>query len=222
MFDMDGLLLDTERIALASFVRTCAHYGAIEMSHVFWACIGSSRSDCRAVLDEAMGNKIDLTAFSEYWDHMYTQMLMLESTQFLVKRGAVDVLQDLSHYAVPLVVVTSNDTDRARWKLRHAGLLRYFDLIIGGETVSRGKPHPDIYLRAVDVLKVRAGKSICFEDSDKGAESALAAGLTVVQVPDLVPSGLVDRDGRYFMLDCLSSFVFLRDRKPLNESSKPA
>mgnify|MGYP000072935976 CR=1 FL=1 len=85
-----------------------------------------------------------------------------------------------------MAVATSTRTDRAKVKLSDSGILDYFDIIIGGDQVSNSKPDPEIYLKAASELSSEPSKCLAFEDSPNGVKSAVAAGLTVIQVPDLV------------------------------------
>ena len=85
-----------------------------------------------------------------------------------------------------MAVATSTRTEWAKVKLSDSGILHYFDKIIGGEQVSNSKPDPEIYLRAASELSSEPSKSLALEDSPNGVKSAVAAGLTVIQISDLV------------------------------------
>jgi beta-phosphoglucomutase-like phosphatase (HAD superfamily) len=86
-----------------------------------------------------------------------------------------------------MAVATSTRTKRATEKLGDAGLLDYFKIVIGGDQVEQGKPDPEIYLKAASALSSAPSRCLALEDSANGVKAAVAAGMTVVQIPDLVP-----------------------------------
>ena len=100
------------------------------------------------------------------------------------KPGVRDVVEALQ---VPHIIATSTRTDKAAAHLEVAGLADLFPDIIGGDQVTRSKPEPDIYLAAASALSVPPVVCAAFEDSPNGVRAAHAAGMTVVQVPDVVP-----------------------------------
>jgi len=71
-------------------------------------------------------------------------------------------------------------------RLKHAGLLEYFDLIIGGDQVEKGKPHPDIYLLVTENLLVNPQRCLALEDSENGVKSAVSTQMSVIQIPDMM------------------------------------
>jgi HAD superfamily hydrolase (TIGR01509 family) len=184
VFDMDGLLLDTERIALSAFVETCEHFGIGEQTALFMRCIGTNRASGEDVLKQGLEDKVDHIRFGYVWDTKYLERT--SSTPIPLKDGATEFLEQLASLSMPLAVATSTDTVRATQKLRDAGILDKFSAVVGGDQAPNSKPHPDIYLRAAAILGVRASKCLALEDSENGVRSAVSAGMTVVQIPDLV------------------------------------
>jgi beta-phosphoglucomutase-like phosphatase (HAD superfamily) len=96
------------------------------------------------------------------------------------------LLEHVSSLGIPTAVATSTRTERAREKLLRAGVLDRFHEVVGGDQVAHSKPSPDIYLRVAELLRVRPRGCLALEDSDNGVRAALAAGMTVVQIPDLL------------------------------------
>jgi HAD superfamily hydrolase (TIGR01509 family) len=182
--DMDGLLLDTERIALETFVAACEAFGLGDERSVFYRCIGTNQARGREVLEEGLGGKVDYLGFSDVWQVYYAEAT--GQSPVPLKPGAESFLTEVSSRGLPVAVATSTRTAEALVKLASAGIRRHFSAVIGGDQVERSKPHPDIYLRAADVLGVEPGRCLALEDSDNGVRSAVSAGMTVVQIPDLV------------------------------------
>lgn len=184
IFDMDGLLLDTERIALAAFNRTCAGFNLPCREDLFMLCLGTNQARGREVLQEGLRGLVDHSLFEETWDRHYLELTTNEAVP--LKPGASELLEHVASLRIPAAVATSTRTSRARDKLRSAGILEKFEAIVGGDQVEKSKPAPDIYLRAAEVLNAEPRACLALEDSENGVRAALAAGMTVVQIPDLV------------------------------------
>ncbi len=224
IFDMDGLLLDTERIALSTFVEACNALQVGDQRAVFYRCIGTNSSRGREILREGLAGKTDHDAFATAWSDRYRHATT--SQPIPLKGGASHLLARLSARQVPLAVATSTRSEEAREKLARVGIGHYFRAIVGGDQVARSKPHPDIYLHAATVLGVPPRGCLALEDSENGVRSAVAAGMTVIQIPDLVPpSDDLRRLGHHIverldLVDDLASFVPVTrrgDAHPLSE-----
>ena len=198
---MDGLLLDTERIALSAFLETCEHFGIGDHTDVFMKCIGTNTVLGRQVLEEGLNRKVDCTAFERVWDTKYDRST--SDRPIPLKDGALELLEQLSSMKMPLAVATSTRSVRAMQKLRDAGILDKFDAVVGGDQVRHSKPHPDIYLKAAEALGVLPQTCLALEDSENGVRSALSAGMTVVQIPDLVQPCPSLRALEHIILDSL-------------------
>ena len=183
IFDMDGLLLDTERIALAAFHETCEHFGLGNETELFMRCIGTNTELGEAVLKDGFKGKTDHLAFVQMWDANYLERTT--NTPIPLKDGATELLAHLTALGIPVAVATSTSSARARQKLQSAGILTRFKAVIGGDQVANSKPQPDIYIKAADVLGVRPDRCLALEDSENGVRSATSAGMTVIQIPDL-------------------------------------
>ena len=198
IFDMDGLLLDSERLALAAFLETCEALCLGDKSALFKRCIGRNALEGKKILQEGLGCEANYEEFDKIWAKSYKART--EQQAIPVKRGAKELLDYIRSFAIPTAVATSTETASAIDKLRRTSLLDYFDIIIGGDQVIKGKPQPDIYQHAVMKLGARCSHSLALEDSDNGVKSALAAGLTVIQIPDLIePSKDFRRQGQIIL-----------------------
>lgn len=184
LFDMDGLLLDSERACVVAFNDTVAAFALPPMPEVALSCIGLRGDGVRAALKAALAGRADDEAFYTAWG----QRISAGFTKGIpVKAGALELLEALHAQGTPCAVATSSRTAHAEENLQKAGLRGYFQAVIGGDQVSHGKPAPDIYLKAAAALGVAAPDCVAFEDSDPGTLAAIASGATVVQVPDVRP-----------------------------------
>lgn len=184
IFDMDGLLLDSERIARVAFVQACEHFALGDQNDLFLRCIGTNDALGAAVLREGLRGKADPLEFGRVWDARYADALAARPVP--LKRGVVELLADLRAERIPCAVATSTSSGRAREKLCRAGIVESFDIVVGGDQVRESKPRPDIYLAAAAALDVKPDRCLALEDSENGVRAALAAGMRVIQIPDLV------------------------------------
>ena len=111
---------------------------------------------------------------------------MLVEEGLPLKAGARELLQDLSGLGVPLAVATSTRGERARIKLARSGIDGYFRHVVTSSDVTHAKPAPDLYLLAAQRLGVPPAECLALEDSEFGVRAATAAGIRVIQVPDLI------------------------------------
>jgi len=184
LFDMDGLLIDSERQFFKSFLQTCAEFDLSNMEQVFYDCIGLRSADSAVVLQKALGHLVDLAAFNAAWDDRAEQQ---RSKNIPLKSGAQELLSLLQDAGIPRVVATSTSTSKAMHHLQKAGIYDLVTHVVGGDQVSLGKPEPEIYLKAAATAGFDAQDCAAFEDSDPGTLAAVRSGATTVQVPDLKP-----------------------------------
>ena len=184
IFDMDGLLLDTERIFLDAFEKTCRMLGLEFDMSLFIKLIGTNSVKTKELLLNGFGKGFNYDRFREHWIENVTDYFAHNSIP--VKEGAFEILDKIKEIPLPMAVSTSTKYNDAVKSLDCAGLIHYFKFIVAGDQVTKGKPDPEIYLRTADRLGVGPDKCIVFEDSENGVKSAHAAGMDVIQIPDLL------------------------------------
>jgi HAD superfamily hydrolase (TIGR01509 family) len=184
VFDMDGLMLDTERIALAVLAEAASALRYPWREEIGLAMVGLNSRDSDAIVAAELGPDYPLAPLRATFGERYLRRL--ETEQVPTKPGLVELLDALKAANVPCAVATSTRHERARLKLARAGVLDRFSVIVGGDQVRQGKPEPDIYLATALALDVDPGRCIAFEDSGPGVRAALAAGMRVVMVPDVI------------------------------------
>lgn len=187
IFDMDGLLIDSERVALMLFLQTCERYdlnNKSELQQVFYLCIGANAYENDRILKQALGHQVDIKTFLQECEADYQQYM--EHNTIPVKHGVEDLLDALHRRDIPTAIATSSRTKHAISKLDKCNLTHRFKSIIGGDQVEKSKPEPDIFLQAAASIDVAPEHCLAFEDSVNGVRAAVAAGMQVVQVPDLI------------------------------------
>ena len=182
---MDGLLLDSERLARDAFVTACAEFGWAVDLDVYHRCIGSSHEGTEMILREHFGEKFPYADVDASWSRHYHARLATAPVP--LKAGAVELLKYLVDVNVPRALATSTRRATAEHKLQDSGLLEFFEHTVCGGEAQRGKPHPEPYLLAAARLGLDPEQCLALEDSANGVRSAHAAGCLVVQIPDLVP-----------------------------------
>ena len=206
IFDMDGLLLDSERMAYNAFQQTCRQFELGDRNELYMQCIGTNADATKKILSEGLGDDVEFDHFWKICRATYHEAIATKGIP--LKEGVTTLLEHISSLNIPAAIATSTQTDIAQTKLQNSGILDYFRIIIGGEQVRKSKPHPDIYLKAVTELAVNASKSLALDDSENGVKSASSAGLTVIQIPDLVqPSAALKQNG-HIILDSLQEVVY--------------
>ena len=189
IFDMDGLLIDSERVILDCW-RSVAAEQALPLDDGLWlSMVGMHDAACTEMLARLLGpakaERLSIDCKDRY-DLLVERGLPL-------KDGAVELLDALSARGVPLAIATSTRRERALVKLASCGIDHHFGAIATSSDVAHPKPAADIYLLAAERLGVPPESCIALEDSEMGVRAANAAGMAVIQVPDLVPASELTR-----------------------------
>lgn len=185
VFDMDGVLLDTERLYERAWLAASEALALPIAQPTIRAMVGKREPECRALVRTHLGDDERGDALFDTSRRIYAELLTRDGPPR--KARAFALLERVKARGLPCAVATSTDTLLARHKLRLAGLLAYFETVIGGDAVSAGKPAPDVFLAAARALKLAPSTCLVFEDSLPGLSAGLAAGMHVVMVPDLIP-----------------------------------
>jgi HAD superfamily hydrolase (TIGR01509 family) len=185
VFDMDGLMFDTERLACKMWKKAAAEKGYTIPDSIFFEIIGSNVIETERIFKKRYGRDFPYHAIRT--TRLYYTDLCLEKDGIPVKDGLVPLLSLLKKKGIKRAVATSTEKARAANVISRAGFLQEFDCIIGGDDVVKSKPEPDIFLEAAKQLWVDPAGCIVLEDSEKGVHAALSAGMFPVMVPDLKP-----------------------------------
>lgn len=187
LFDMDGLLLDTEQVGMDVFCDVMAPYGmAAEAAETLYrGIVGKSLERSQEAVRAALPGA-DIDAIDLAWRDGLDAAMAL---QVPLRPSVEDALARVHAAGVPMAVVTTTRTGRARHHLEMAGLLPFFADVIGRDQVTHPKPNPEPYATGAARLGLPPRACAAFEDSDTGTQAAVAAGCAVWQVPDLRPIG---------------------------------
>lgn len=205
IFDMDGLLINSEVMIMEACIRAAREIGIDYTQQQFVELIGRSGADASRMMCEQLGGEENMAMVSQGLH----QRLAEHNHVFPLKAGAKAILEDYYSQGVKLAVASSSPIEHIQHRLQHVEVLDYFDVITSGQEVESGKPNPDIYLLAMQRLQVDAAQCVAFEDSEPGARAAIAAGLRVIVVPDLKqPSDFVEENS-FAVVESLDHFMQL-------------
>jgi beta-phosphoglucomutase-like phosphatase (HAD superfamily) len=186
VFDMDGLMLDTESINRLAWQQAAEDLGYTLTDELYFSLLGRTTVDCESLVQGRLGSEFPMDEFRIRRRRLWKAQV--DGGGIAAKPGLLDLLSFLEARRLPLAVATSSHALSAESSLRSAGVRDRFGIIVTGDQVAYGKPAPDIYLEAARRLGVESTSCVALEDSDSGVHAACAAGMTTVMVPDLKPA----------------------------------
>ena len=186
IFDMDGLLIDSERAVLQCW-EMIGKENNLEGIHEFaLSVIGQNSEATNNRFIELYGNDLPVELFRKQTRDRFKQML--EQGRIELKPYAMDILKALKSKGYKVALASSTSRASVEYEMDDLGTLPYLDVLVCGDEVTRSKPDPEIFILAASKLGVEPGLCCGFEDSYNGIKACKAAGLFTVMVPDILPS----------------------------------
>lgn len=183
VFDMDGLMFDTERIAVQAYDYAGEKMGFGKTGYMVMKTLGINKKGSHEIWAKEFGdrfNSADLEKYSlEYFDDFY------KNNKVPVKKGLYDLLDYLRENNYKMAVASSSSQKSVIHHLKDAGIYEYFSVIVCGDMIEKSKPDPEIYLRACELLEEDPSNCIALEDSRNGILAATSAGCKTIMIPDL-------------------------------------
>lgn len=193
IFDMDGLMFDTERLATVLWNQVGDEL-KIEMTDEF---LDSFRGQNPAAIKDAFLNRygqgFDFDGCMRRKDEL--QHRYIEEKGVPLKEGLTELLEYLKEQAIRMAVATSTQQSLAEKMLKIAGVYDYFDAVAYGNKVKRSKPFPDIFQKAAEDIGVPMRECLVLEDSVSGVQAGKAAGGYIIHIPDVVAVPEEVKDG---------------------------
>ncbi|MBF2035653.1 MAG: HAD family phosphatase [Leptolyngbyaceae cyanobacterium T60_A2020_046] len=183
IFDMDGLIFDSELLYFEACQRAAAQLGYTVDQSLFLQLVGRSNDSAEAFFLEVFGATFPVHQFDRLWDAEWHGLFNTKGIAF--KPGLLSLLDWLEHHTIPKAVGTSSRQEEAHQCLKATGIFERFSTVVTVDQVSAGKPAPDIFLEAARRLNIAPQDCLVLEDSNAGVMAAQAAGMSVVMVPDL-------------------------------------
>lgn len=182
IFDMDGLMFDTEPIWASCWPKTAIEFGVECKEGLADAMRGTNGAEAVSIIREWYGDEVDPQAFVDRFYEITHEALAHGAEK---KPGLDRLLEYLKTEGIPMAVASSSSREMIKANLIRGGILPYFDSIVSGIEVEHAKPYPDVFLKAADELGVPPQKSLVLEDSYNGVRAGFAGGFRTVMVPDL-------------------------------------
>lgn len=183
VFDMDGLLVDTETVVFRAMQHAAGGVGGEMPFATFQRMVGLQHAHSDLILIEHFGEGFDLDAWQVVVSAHFREQL---AAGIALKTGAVEILDQLDVLGLPRAIATSSSLESVRASLGPHSLIDRFDALITRDVQTRGKPHPEPFLRAAEALGVDPADCLALEDSHNGVRSASSAGMMTVMVPDML------------------------------------
>jgi HAD superfamily hydrolase (TIGR01509 family) len=185
VFDMDGVIFDSERAVLNCWIELADKYGIENIEKPFFACTGTTMTRTREIMMETYGEDFPYEKYAKEASLMYHEKY--DGGRLPMKTGVVELLTFLQKEGKKIALASSTRRQTATSQLRDADILKFFDAVICGDMVERSKPAPDIFLKACHALGIKPERTYGIEDSYNGIRAAHAGGLRPIMVPDLLP-----------------------------------
>ena len=182
IFDVDGTLLDTERIYMRAWKDAAAEQGYVMPDSVLQKTRAVNTKDAARIFEEEIGNGFSYAATRPIRVRIAEEIIARESP--ILKPGVPELLDYLDKKGIRLAVASSTNTKMTKEHLAASGIADRFAVIVGGDQIVNGKPHPDIFLKAGENLGEMPENCMVVEDSPAGIRAGSAAGMHTVLVPD--------------------------------------
>lgn len=206
IFDMDGTMFDTERLRFQTLKQASLEIIGIEFSDSYlMACLGLSASSAHRLAQQEYAEDIPYRDIRKRADEL--ELETVRNFGVPIKKGLLQVLERLRKSGLRMAVATSSRRVIAEEYLINANVYKFFDVLVCGDEVEQGKPHPEIFIRAAKEINLKTEDCLMFEDSENGICSAYDAGGICILLKDIkAPNKNMFAHAHYYfesMYDCL-------------------
>lgn len=184
IFDMDGVLIDTETICARAWRESAKLNGIHDIEATIVNCIGLNETDTKAYFMNKYGESMPYRQFKEDSTRIFYEIVGHEGVA--VKTGVYELMGFLKEQGFRISLASSSREYSVRLHMGRTKLIDYFEILMTGDKVIHSKPDPEIYLKVCEEMGVAPERTIAIEDSFNGIRSAYQAGMNVIMVPDMV------------------------------------
>ena len=209
VFDMDGVIFDTERLVIEFWKEVADRHNIPDVERTCIQCLGTNRVRTREIFLENYGADFPFDPYRAEVTELFN--IRYKGVPLPTKPGVRELLSYLQEQGINVGLASSTAQHLVRDEIGTAGLLPYFQTLVCGDMVEHSKPAPDIFLKACEILGADPAKSIAIEDSFNGIRSAHRAGMTPIMVPDRVqPTDEIRALASYVMPSLLDVLNWLK------------
>lgn len=183
LFDMDGVIFDTEREYLKEWNKIFEKYGYEMKKEIYVSVMGRGRKKVKEIFKENFGNDLPIEKMYIEKDKMLKEAI--ENNKVPLKQGALELLEFLKKNGYKTALATSAKKDRVKSQVTHAKMNNLFDAIVCADDIVNSKPDPEIFLKAAEKVNIKPENCIVIEDSEAGIRAAFNAGMIAFHVKDL-------------------------------------
>lgn len=201
IFDMDGVIFDSEVCVCRIWDEIAEEYNLANIDEVYIKCVGINDAATERVFKDAYGEDFDYRYYQKISSKKYHERY--DGGKLPMKKGVFELLQFLKDEGYKTALASSTRVETVTNQLKAAGIYKYFDVVIGGDMVTKSKPDPEIFLEAAAKLNVEPNKAYVVEDSFNGIRAAFAAGNIPLMVPDMLAPDDEMKDKAYKIFETL-------------------
>lgn len=183
IFDMDGLIFDTERLSYESWKEAAKKFNIDFDLNLLYKLLGTNHESVRNTLNNEFENKINVDNYIMERNNIYLSKIMDGKVE--KKKGLEKLLKYLTDKNIKKAVATSSNREVAYKLLKDVGIYTYYDYILCGDEVKKSKPNPEVFLKVAEKLNIPANQCMVLEDSEAGTIAASIARMIPIIIPDL-------------------------------------
>ena len=212
IFDMDGLLIDSEALTFEGYKKLCRKHDYILEDEFYYQFLGTNVDYMREGFKKYYGQAFPFDQIVNEV-HDYIEEIFLNNGVPL-KSGAINLLEFLKKKGIKIGLATSSSRPRVDQILKKAHVLSYFDVTVCGNEIEKSKPDPEIFLTACQKLRIKPSEAIVLEDSENGIIGASEGNIRCIHVPDLKASSeLIKKRAAYIAEDLNTVIDYIEENK---------
>lgn len=208
IFDMDGVIFDSERAVYNGWLELAAKYNFKDIEMIYMKSIGVNSTVTRQIFMDYYGEDFPYDEYKKEQSHNYREKY--SNGRLPMKPGIKELLIGLKEKGCKIAIASSTRKELVEKQIEDAGLRKFFDVIVGGDMVEKSKPEPDIFLKAAKLLDVQPEQAYVIEDSYNGIRAAFTGGMIPIMVPDMLePDNEMKEKAQYIFKDLYEVKEFL-------------
>jgi len=184
IFDMDGVIFDTERLGLTMYKKAVKTFGYNFNNQDYFRIIGHTVEESKKIIINKFGADFPFDNIRKMRYKLTDEYIKLNGIP--MKKNVFDIFNFLKGNNIKIAIATSTNKQRATTLLSKSGLLDFINVLVCGDEIKKSKPDPEIFIRAVNKLKIKKENCIIIEDSIVGIKAAINADIKSIMIPDLI------------------------------------